>query len=623
MRKMLLAIGSSAAEDRLKNNRELASEYSFTNIATHKDSILSIAKKEKPDVILIKETLGGNADILNIIFTLRSEVPNARIIFMTSPKNPGDQLMNSLVSCGVYDILAASTFSITSIIEAVKKPKTFGDVSQYIISTDMQKFMKPQVEQENVSTAKDTFNNQTKFQPHKEIDRSEPQEFGYLKIDDGQRKTNQDYSPILTVNKGTAGKSFKPMMSKPDVSKIDEIILDDENDLLFDDEIIDDVVVEEKTVLVESKSEPKKETNIEKPIVENKPILKEEIKIEDLKIDVSRETIEEEVISTYTPPTGNNSFIKNNRQFDDVDLKPEKTNLNKIENEKVPEVKEEIEEIQFVKNNNPKKEVKVAKPEIKVEEVKSTEQKVNKEVVSKVLKDKEDSKKELELLQTKENKDEPVFVEKEIIKVSNGEKVSRVYSFVKYFEFSENHASLNTALALAQNNKVLFLMVNDKKRNVVEAFIDSVSETTWYNPYKENLTFKKISKFELINTLKDNSNYDYVLIDTFYDKEFEVVLDKVSTLVLHVAAQQKPLFDFIHRLDCRKDVAVMVNYKNELISAKTVMKEGQFTSVVKVPDTDIEDFNAINSKVPSMGRKNNAKTLKDYENLLNILREEK
>lgn len=620
MRKILLAIGSSAAEDRLKNNRELASEYSFTNIATHKDSILTIAKKEKPDVILIKENLGGNADILSIIFALRSDVPNARIIFMTSPKNPGDSLMNSLVSCGVYDILADSRFSIVSIVEAIKNPKTFGDVSQYIISSDMQKMMNSHVEKEYVSTAKDMFNNQSKFQPHKEVDRSEPQEFGYLKVDDGQGKKNQDYSPILSVNKGTAGKSFKPMTSKPDVSKIDEIILDDDYDeLLFDDK---EVVVENEPVLIETKPEPKKEIKIEKVAQEVKPVV-EKNKVEELKVNVSRETINEEVISTYTPPTGNNSFIKNNRQFNDVSSKIEKVELEKSE-----DIKKEpkVEEIQFIKNTNAKQETKALKPEPKkeivIKEEKVVEQKINKEVVSKVVNNNDTTENELELLQTKEVKKEEPIIKKEAVKVDTN-KATRIYSFVKYFEFSENHASLNTALALAQTYKVLFLLVNSEKRNVVEVFVDSIADTTWYNPYKENLTFNKISKYELISVLNDSSEYDYILVDTFYDKDFEVILDKVSTSVLHVAAQQKPLFDFIHKLDCRKDVAVMVNYKNELISAKSIMKEGQFGTVVKVPDTDVEDFNAINSKVPSMGRKNNAKTLKDYETLLNVLREDK
>lgn len=633
MKKLLLAIGSSAAEDRLKNNQELASEFNFTNIATHRDSILQIARKEKPDVILIKETLGGNADILNIVFSLRSEVPNARIVFMTGPKNPGDSLMNSLVSCGVYDILMASTFSITSIINAIKNPKTFGDVSQFIISTDMQKIMTPQVEQEYVAPAKDRFNSHTSFQTRKEHNGEKgPQEFGYLKIDDGQGKINQEYSPILAVNKGTAGKSFKPMTSKPDISQIEEIVFDDEDELLFDD--TNESVQKQETVKPVIKEPEKTVVKPVKPVVEEK---KESVKIKPTiskVVDVMMEEKTEEILS-YTPPTGNNSFIKNNRQFKDEPLKNNDL--------KVVEPKVEIKEIHKVEDVKPVEEITFNKTDNKPEEkVVKEEPKIEKPIVKDVVK--EEPKKEIlpveEIKFEKKKEEKPVKVEKvkeikpEVVPVKKEEpekkfeiKVNdgnvRVYSFIKYHEFTENHASLNIALALAQTNKVLFLMVKDSKRNVIEKFIDSVDETTWYNPYKNNLEFKKVAKYELLNLLENKSKYNYVIIDCYYDKEFCGLLNNVSNQMVHVALQQRPLFDFIYTTDCRKDIAAMMNYKNELLSAKTVTREGMFKAVIKVADTDVEDFNAVNSKVPSMGRKNNAKTLKDYESLLIALGEDK
>lgn len=620
MKKLLLAIGSSAAEDRLKNNHELASEFNFTNVATHRDSILQIARKEKPDIILIKETLGGNADILNIIFSLRSDVPNARIIFMTGPKNPGDSLMNSLVSCGVYDILMASTFSITSIVNAIKNPKTFGDVSQFIISTEMQKLMNNQVEENYVAPAKDRFNSHTTFQARKEPSGDTgPQEFGYLKVDDGQGKVNQDYSPILSVNKGTAGKSFKPITSKPDISKIEEIVFDDE-ELLFDDRV-EEKVEEIKNV------KPIKDIN-NSAIESTKPVVKKEENTEPVKIkptiskivDVMVEEKTEEITS-YTPPTGNNSFIKNNRQFNDKPLKD-----NSLKNES----KVEIKEVKKAEELKPVEEITFKK-----EEPKEVQKPVIKEVV------KEEPKKEIkpieeitfkkeEKLATKQKEVKPVEInptkkeeleKKYEIKVNNGE--TRVYSFIKYHEFTENHASLNVALALAQTNKVLFLMVKDSKRNVIEKFIDSVNETTWYNSYKNNLEFQKVSKYELLSLLENKSNYNYVIIDCYYDNEFCCLLDNVSNQIVHVALQQRPLFDYIYTTNCRKDITAIMNYKNELLSAKTVIREGMFKSVIKVADTDVEDFNAVNSKVPSMGRKNNAKTLKDYESLLVALGEDK
>lgn len=623
LKKILLAIGSEAAEARLKQNAVLAPKYQFTSVATHKESIISIAKNESADIILLRESLPGTTDTMSLIFTIRSELPKTRIIFMTSSRPAGDPLMSSLVSCGVYDILATSSFSINSIVDIIENPKTFADVSSYIIGKGMNTVneLKETVPahkstNENDEIIKRTPAHKTSETSVENIKASKPniekqtgntneikKDYGKLKID-GDDGGVLGYSPILEVNKSQFSKSFKPNLSKPDVSTVEDII--------FDDEQIESV---EQTVeaVHDETSLNSDEDKVSKPDEENVP----------LNESINEPIQEENIIPIYERPK-NNSFITGHRDLSkknrtDIKNKPVKVSdssetLNEIKDdlklnselnlETKPVEVHEYNKSWFEKDDNI--------PYISTIPRDDREHKENKENSTQEIKHEEKTSENIKKFERKED-DAPkndktwkINMEKE-----------KVYTFIRDDIFSMDHSPLNVAIILAKHGgKILFITLH---QNGVLHVNDYILESTWMQNY-ENIDFYTETPYTLFNRVNKRDNYTHVIIDTYTNSDMDGIFNQISDKVIHVIRQSPLSIDSLKKeKTIRKDIAIIPEYCSGILSYKTIAKEQFFSEVVRIMNTEEENYNAIMTKLPIMARKNNIKTLKNYEDLMMIL----
>ncbi|WPS85478.1 AAA family ATPase (plasmid) [Brevibacillus halotolerans] len=126
MEKVLLAVGFRQLEDYLQ--KKLRKEFVFTGVTTYRDGVIRAIGQTTPDVVVIRETLHGNENILDIVYEVRTKFHNVRIIFVAGKREPGDALLATLVNYGVYDILYGEKILSDEIIRLLRKPNEYKDV---------------------------------------------------------------------------------------------------------------------------------------------------------------------------------------------------------------------------------------------------------------------------------------------------------------------------------------------------------------------------------------------------------------------------------------------------------------------------------------------------------------
>lgn len=135
--KILLATGSSKADDVIKDQFSKHPIYGNLFMFTDKpglyrEGLIRIIGQENPNILVLRETLQGAEDMMEIIFEIRRSYPLVRIILLTKERPIGDSFLYEMVGVGIYDIINQSTnIDISKILDLAIKPNTFADVYQY------------------------------------------------------------------------------------------------------------------------------------------------------------------------------------------------------------------------------------------------------------------------------------------------------------------------------------------------------------------------------------------------------------------------------------------------------------------------------------------------------------
>ena len=106
MYKIYLAVGHRELEMFLKNNKtaiekKMKTPVKFVGETVYREGIIQGVSSYKPDVILIREGLQGNANLTEIIYKIKVNFPQTRIIFIAGDREVGDELLATLVQYGI------------------------------------------------------------------------------------------------------------------------------------------------------------------------------------------------------------------------------------------------------------------------------------------------------------------------------------------------------------------------------------------------------------------------------------------------------------------------------------------------------------------------------------------
>lgn len=127
MEKVLFALGHRTTEEFLEN--ALRNEFYFVGAVVSKEGLLEKAKITRPNIVILREGLSGNANILDVAYTLVNELNHTRVIFLAGDRKQGDALLANLVNIGIYDILYGGRLNMEDLIKLMRVPNERRDVA--------------------------------------------------------------------------------------------------------------------------------------------------------------------------------------------------------------------------------------------------------------------------------------------------------------------------------------------------------------------------------------------------------------------------------------------------------------------------------------------------------------
>lgn len=137
MYKIYLAVGNEGVENYIKSQKPLLEKMlndtvNFVGVTVYKEGALQGIKDYHPDVVILREGLQGSIDILNLIYKIRLESSNTRIVFITKTREVGDAFLAATVQMGVYDLIIGDKISVKDLLKKIVHPTKFVDVAHYI-----------------------------------------------------------------------------------------------------------------------------------------------------------------------------------------------------------------------------------------------------------------------------------------------------------------------------------------------------------------------------------------------------------------------------------------------------------------------------------------------------------
>lgn len=137
MYKIFLAVGHRELESFLKSSKsaiekKIHDNVKFVGETVYREGILQGVADYRPDVILIREGLQGNANLTEIIYKLKVNFSDTRIIFIAGDREVGDALLATLVQLGIYDLIIGSKVNAIDMLKRIVSPNSLADVAQYM-----------------------------------------------------------------------------------------------------------------------------------------------------------------------------------------------------------------------------------------------------------------------------------------------------------------------------------------------------------------------------------------------------------------------------------------------------------------------------------------------------------
>lgn len=134
--KILFVTGASAVSDFLyKMFSNKTDKYYIEGSSSTRENAVKTCNRKEIDIVIFFEKAPGTISLSETVYKMR--VSGARVIFITSQRNPGDLLLETLVGYGVYDIILSSKITSNQLMSFVESPRHFNDVSIFHRQVDV------------------------------------------------------------------------------------------------------------------------------------------------------------------------------------------------------------------------------------------------------------------------------------------------------------------------------------------------------------------------------------------------------------------------------------------------------------------------------------------------------
>lgn len=302
MEKILLGIGMEDAEELLRkaiktNNPD---HVVCDDVIIHKgrEHILEKIKNNNPTVVILRETLKGNDDILQTIYLIKKHF-NTRIIFIAKNRKPGDKLLATLVGYSVFDIIAGTSIHIEEIAKLVDKQNTIKDVIHLL----------PRLKDDNYDEllfeSEDDKEKENQEEPEKQeeprtrnpfgiIKRDKPKETEEKVIDEAVEDENDlDIEDIFNNAKPTKIKKEPKKLFGKDIKEYKDSLSNEDNEEIKNYDNIEETSKTKKTIFKNKNDKEKEE--LKNIIDEGNISLDEQLKQLEEELNIKKDKIDKEI----------------------------------------------------------------------------------------------------------------------------------------------------------------------------------------------------------------------------------------------------------------------------------------------------------------------------------------
>lgn len=584
MKKILYAVANKKWEDFFRT--KIPKEFCICDeAATFREAVVDMVQRANADILLIREKLPGQVPITDVIHEVREKAENCRIVFLSEPKPVGDVLLATLVSYGVYDIIADQRISVDSILRVLKQPKTYKDVSAYgaeIALTPTEKgyaFKTKVIKENDLKISEDKIVTNENIQV-KEIIKHPAIE---TTLYDAKEKAQSKVVPFvqnLPKSNSSIDKKLNKLKRQIDINDlkgaVDKSV--DIKSLIEKENEKKQSQFEEEFQVINFEAEPIKTATDSEPELES-------LFLDDLfSFDEGPIPIKEPE-TKGNQPTVDKEFIVDNDSSERE--KTEQIEMQKPQNKTISESSAEIKPVQTVQPIKPIHPIKPVQP-------------IKKQVDA--------------------NKDEIKVFEEKSAKSSIEVHKPEIVVFMRLNAYTNRTTAFNVAAHFVQlGEKVLF--INTLADSIYDVLFPDQKIDRLAEIYQLNLDYRMVSEKDLLRLLhtQEFKEFDHIIVDTFVsetvanvvlcsDRSF-LVMDQNKLIYMRMLADYPHLFKKV-------DVILIENYTNGLLSYKSVQKMTANTNVIRIYDNEIMNYNAADSGIPGMCKKNNEDAKQAYRDVL-------
>lgn len=129
-KRICLALGFVQAEDAITKiiDSNYKDKYEIVQNVRSKEALFDTIRREKYDVVILREDLSGNTDLIDIFKTIRSSSNNTQIIFFMNKRNNGDPFFIELFLFNIYDFVILPNIKLDEVFSFLEKPRQFGEI---------------------------------------------------------------------------------------------------------------------------------------------------------------------------------------------------------------------------------------------------------------------------------------------------------------------------------------------------------------------------------------------------------------------------------------------------------------------------------------------------------------
>lgn len=133
-KRICLALELVKAEDAISKviNSKYNTKYEITQNVRSKEALYDTVNKEKYDVIILREDLSGNIDLIDVFKAIRASSEDAQIIFFMKPRENGDPFFIEMFLFNIFDFIVLPNIKLEDIFNFLEHPRAFRDILRYL-----------------------------------------------------------------------------------------------------------------------------------------------------------------------------------------------------------------------------------------------------------------------------------------------------------------------------------------------------------------------------------------------------------------------------------------------------------------------------------------------------------